>query len=393
MKVLISGGGISGLTLALCLHRQDHNALVVERSPSLRDEGYMIDFFGPGYDASERMNLLPEIEGIHYQIPHLAFLGPSGKEKFSRDYATLRRNLFGERHFNFMRGDLARLLYSKIEDLVEVRFGTEVSSFEQDEAQVSVELTDGTTDSFDLLVGADGAHSRVRELAFGKEGSFSRFLGFYTAAFVVDNLDTSEDLRDAFYTLTVPKRQVAVYPIRGDRLATFFIHGAGRRLGDFSPRTVRDELHRAYGEMGWIVPNLLEQCPHESRIYFDEVTQIEMPSWSTGRVVLAGDACGCVSLLAGQGASMAVSGAYALAEELGTLRKEEDIAAALARYEARLKPQVEKRQRAGRRMVRWFVPDNGVRLAVRDAAMRMTTSSLASLLLRYRFAWGNTEKL
>ena len=81
-------------------------------------------------------------------------------------------------------------------------------------------------------------------------------------------------------------------------------------------------------------------------MYFDEVAQIELSDWSRGRVVLVGDACGCVSLLAGQGASMAVCGA-ALAEELGAAQEgEEDITAALARYAAS-KPAVEKRQRRG----------------------------------------------
>lgn len=395
MKVLISGGGIAGLTLALRLYRNGHEPIVVERSAHLRGEGYMIDFCDPGYDASERMGILPEIEGIHYQIPRLAFLGPSGKERFSLSYATLRKNLFGGRHFNFMRGDLERLLYSKIEDRIKVRFGTSVDSLERDGAQARVKLTDGTIDSFDLLVGADGMHSRVRELAFGAEDSFSRFLGYYTAAFVVDDPKIRESLDDAFYTLTVPGRQVAVYPIRGGKLATFFIHKAERLLGDFSPETVREELYKAYGGMGWIVPQLLERCPHDrSGVYFDEVAQIEMPAWSRGPVVLVGDACGCVSLLAGTGASMAVSGAYTLAEELGTAQEGEgDIAAALARYEAKLKPPVEKRQKAGRRLARWFVPDDQVRLALRDAAMRTTTLSLASLLLRYRFVWGKPIKL
>jgi 2-polyprenyl-6-methoxyphenol hydroxylase-like FAD-dependent oxidoreductase len=89
---------------------------------------------------------------------------------------------------------------------------------------------------------------------------------------------------------------------------------------------------------------------------------------------------------------MAVSGAYTLAEELAEAR-EEGIAAALARYESKLKPPVEKRQKAGRRMARWFVADNRAILALRDAAMRTATSPLASLLLRRRFASGNTVKL
>jgi 2-polyprenyl-6-methoxyphenol hydroxylase-like FAD-dependent oxidoreductase len=236
-------------------------------------------------------------------------------------------------------------------------------------------------------------HSRVRELAFGPEDSFSRFMGYYTAAFLVEDAEIVDSLGDAFYTLTVPGRQVAVYPIGGDRLATFFIHKAQRLLEGFSPETVREELRNTYGGMGWIVPKLLEGCPYGSGLYFDKVTQIELPTWSRGSVVLVGDACWCVSLLAGQGASLAVSGAYALAQEIGVTKEEgqEDIGAALGRYEAKLKPAVQKRHKAGRRVARWFVPGDPVRLMVRDTVLRMTTSSLVSVLLRSRFALGKTR--
>ena len=392
MNVLISGGGIAGLTLALCLHRKGHQPLVVERSPHLRDEGYMIDFIGAGYDASESMGILPSLEGIHYQIPRLAFLDRAGKEKFSIGYAALRKNLFGGRHFNFMRGDLERLLYSRIKGRVQMRFGTEVESIEQDGLQVQVRLTDGTTRSFDLLVGADGVHSRTRELAFGDEGSFSRFLGYYTAAFIVDDAKIREGIDDAFYTLPVPGRQVAVYPIRGGRLATFFIHRANSLvLDNFSIESARRQLREVYGGMDWIVPELLERTPSGSELYFDEVTQIEMPSWSVGRVALVGDACQCVSLLAGQGASLAVAASFVLAKELNATPT--DVGAALARYERRLRPTVEKVQKAGRRFAKWFVPESHARLLVRDAATRMSSKPLVSLLLGRRFAWADTVKL
>jgi 2-polyprenyl-6-methoxyphenol hydroxylase-like FAD-dependent oxidoreductase len=391
MNVLISGGGIAGLTLALCLQRRGHEPLVVERSPQLRDEGYMIDFLGAGYDASEKMNILPDLERIHYQIPRLAFVDSRGKERFSVDYATLRNSLFGGRHFNFMRGDLERLLYSKIVDHVAVRFGTEVESFEQDEAEVMVKLTDGTAGSFDLLVGADGLHSHIRELAFGEERCFSRSLGYYTAAFVVDDPGMRESLGDAFYTLTVPGRQVAIYPIRGGRLAAFFIHRASRALADFGEKSARRELREEYGGMDWIVPELLARVPSRPGPYFDEVAQIEMPSWSMGRVALVGDACGCVSPLGGQGASLAMATSYVLAEELGAAPT--DIAAAMGRYERRLRPAVEKVQNAGRRFAKWFVPENHARLVVRDAATRLAANPLASLVLKHRFAWTSTTRL
>ncbi|CAN5686207.1 FAD-dependent monooxygenase [soil metagenome] len=392
MKVLISGGGIAGLTLAHGLRRHGHDPVVVERSPKVRDEGYMIDFLGPGYDTSERMGMLSELEGIHYQIPRLAFVDAVGKEKFSISYAALRKDVFGGRHFNFMRGDLERLLYSRIEGRVPVRFGTEVEALEQDEAQVDVRFSDGSTGSFDVVIGADGIHSRVRELAFGEESRFSRPLGYYTAAFVLDDPEMRRRFGDAFYTLNVPGRQVGVYPIRGGRLATLFLFKAQRRPADFSTEAARRELETVYGGMHWIVPRLLERSTH-GQVYFDEVAQIEMPSWNVGRVALVGDACQSVSLFAGQGASMAVAGAYLLAEKLVAVRDHKDITAALARYEQSLKPDIQKRQKSGRRLARWFVPDSRIRLVLQEAVWRLATRPPASLILRRQFVAGNRGKV
>jgi 2-polyprenyl-6-methoxyphenol hydroxylase-like FAD-dependent oxidoreductase len=168
MKVLVSGAGIAGLTLAFWLHRSGHEILLVEKSPSLRDEGYMIDFFGSGYDVAEKMGLLPDLEAIHYSIPRLAFVDAKGREKFSVSYAAFRR-LFGGRLFNFMRGDLERVLYAKVKGSVQLRFGITVDAFweEEEGAPAVVTFSDGTTGEFDLLVGADGVHSQVRKQAFG----------------------------------------------------------------------------------------------------------------------------------------------------------------------------------------------------------------------------------
>jgi len=80
MKILISGAEIAGLTLSFWLRLDGHDLTVVEKAPSLRDEGYMIDFFGSGYDVSERMLLLGELEKIHYPISRLAFVDANGRE-------------------------------------------------------------------------------------------------------------------------------------------------------------------------------------------------------------------------------------------------------------------------------------------------------------------------
>jgi 2-polyprenyl-6-methoxyphenol hydroxylase-like FAD-dependent oxidoreductase len=384
VKVLIVGAGIAGLTLALCLRRNGHEARIVEQAPELRDAGYMIDFFGSGYDAAERMGLLDDLAGIHYQIPRLAFVAADGRERFSIAYPTLRRRLFDDRHFNFMRGELERLLHDRLRNDVPIRFGMTVEAMRQDGERVSVQASDGSLEIVDLLAGADGVHSKVRRLAFGGPERFERFLGYHTAAAIIDD-PPAEARVDAFSILTEPRRQVGIYPIRGGRMASFFVHAADRRLEDRSTAAARRELRAEYGDLDWLVPELLRRCDRAPEIYLDEVSQIELPAWSRGRVVLVGDACQCVSLLAGQGASMAMAGAYVLAEELAR----DEVGAALVRYELRLRPSIEQKQRAGRNIAGWFVPDNGWRLAIRDIVLRASAWPLASQILKRQIAGGS----
>jgi len=389
VKILIAGAGIAGLTLAHCLERHGHHPVLVERSPGLRDGGYMLDFSGPGYDVAEKLGLLPELEAFHDDIPRMTFVDPGGKPRFSVRTAALRK-LLDDRIVNVLRGDLERLLYTKIKDRVEIRFGTEVESCAQDGQGVRATFSDGQTGEHDLLVGADGVHSRVRAMTFGPEKQFARFVGYYAAAFILDDPTLLGAAADAFYTLSEPRRQINVYPIPGGGLATLFIHRAERDLASFTSESIRRELHAAYDGIGWIVPELLARSDLAAEVYFDRTEQIELPRWSDGRVALVGDAAGCVSLLAGQGASLAMAGAYVLADELAAAGG--DLAGALARYEARVKPAVVKSQRAGRSFARWFVPDNRARIALRDLVMRLANWPVAAPLLKQSFAFGSTIK-
>lgn len=383
MRVLICGGGIAGLSLAGCLHAAGHRPVVVERAPGLRDEGYMVDFFGSGYDTLERLGLGAEVARIDYPIARLAFVDADGAERMSLPYPLLRKRLFDDRHFNFMRGDLERVLAQWIAGKVEIRYKNTVEAIDQRADGVRVTLGDGKVEDVDLVVGADGVHSHVRRLAFGDEARFSRFIGCCTAAYVVEQ-PPRDAPADAFVTLTVPGRQVAVYPIRGARCATFLVHRTPGLPSDASPAATLRALRAAYGHLGWIVPELLERAATTSSLYFDAVSQVEMPEWSRGRVVLLGDACSCVSLLAGQGASMAVAGGYVLAEELDAANA--DVGAALRRYEARLRPAIERKQAAGRRIAGWFVPETRFRLWLRDLGLRASVWPIASRIVRRRLA-------
>lgn len=384
MRILICGAGVAGLSLAGCLGRQGHDVLVVERSARLREGGYMIDFFGPGLDVAERLGLLHRLAAIHDPVERLVLADASGRERVSVRYDLLRRRLFRDRHFNFLRSDLEGVLFDTLPSRRVVQFGLTVVAVEQDRDGVRATLSDGRVIEADLLVGADGVRSWIRGLAFGAESRFVRDLGYLAVAFIIDEPPASFGIGNEIVTLTAPGHQIALYPIRQKRVATFFLRKATGPLGASSLASARREVEIHYRDFGSFVPKLLRASESTSQVYFDSVTQVVMKPWTARRVVLLGDAAQCVSLLAGQGASMAVAAAWVLAEALG--RHEGDVTAALARYEAQLRPLIVRQQRAARRMAKWFVPEGRLGLMARDWATRAAVWPVVAPILRRQLA-------
>ena len=108
---------------------------MLEQHPAPRTEGFMIDFFGPGVDAAETMNLLPALQEIHYPIAHLRFVDARGEPVAGLSYPRMRKALFADRHFNFMRGDFERVLREKAEKRATIRFGVSPSAIEQTDGE------------------------------------------------------------------------------------------------------------------------------------------------------------------------------------------------------------------------------------------------------------------
>jgi len=346
MRVLICGAGIAGAAAAWWLEHDGHEAMLLERAGGRREGGYMVDVREGGVDAVERMGLLPALRRRAVTLRELVYHHVDGGvlERLVEDGSDADRTL------SLMRQDLERELHQALDAGTTVRFGTTVETVEERQDDVRALLSDGTTATVDLLIGADGLHSRTRRLCFGPEEGFLRDLGYLTAAYVLDDAELAAELGDGLHMIEAPNRQVSAYP-RGDQVAATFTHRVpvGRPL----PTDVPAELDRLYGRLGGIVPRLLAARPGADGIYCDRVAQIEMPRWATGRVALIGDACHAMSLLTGQGTAIALSGAEALAR---SLRENDSVAEALAEYDRTRRPVTTRTQREGREFAEDFIP-------------------------------------
>jgi 2-polyprenyl-6-methoxyphenol hydroxylase-like FAD-dependent oxidoreductase len=369
-KILISGAGIAGLMLAILLKHRGYDPLVVERDHALRAEGYMMDFFGSGWDVAARMGLVPELRAIRYPIDRLEFANADGVVWESVPIDRVRRALGGN-YVYLRRSDLERILYDRAVALgVTIRFGCQITALQDSADRINITFDDGSRDAYDLAFGADGVHSRVRNLVFGEESQFERFLGGYVAAFHLDHHPF--DIGRAIKLYEETNRIAAFYPLDATRMdATYaFRHEETHVPADQRLEFVRSEFKGA----GWISEQMLDLYKKKEPIYFDSLTQIVMPHWSKGRVALLGDACGCLTLLAGQGSHMAMAGAYMITSELD--RHGGDCRAAFAAYEAKLKPAVTAKQNEAAQFARYFIPSTRSRPWVRHLFIRLMFNPL-----------------
>ncbi|MCC7190309.1 MAG: FAD-dependent monooxygenase [Anaerolineales bacterium] len=352
-KILISGAGISGLTLAYWLKKHGFSPTVIEKRPNLNNKGYMIDFYGSGFDVAEKMGLLDQLveKSSQYPVKKLEFVDNKGKPRASLNIDKFRE-LLDHRYAPLLRGDLETVIYESMKDTVPVRFGLSISNLTPQENNVDVTFDNGQNETYDLVVGADGIHSNVRKLLWGDESQFNHFLGFYVSCSVIDNFLGRQD---TFYGHFEPNMQATIFSFGKDQLTVFFAFRAEKRKVNGRAEQI-EMLAERLEHAGWIVPQLLDAAKRSDDFFFDAVAQIQLDDWHKGRVALVGDACQCLTLLAGQGASMAMAGAYLLADELH--KANGDYRIAFPAYQAKLKPEIEKRQKEARGLAGSFVPRN-----------------------------------
>ncbi|GAA3677805.1 MULTISPECIES: FAD-dependent monooxygenase [Acetobacter] len=336
-RVLISGASIAGPALAFWLAHYGFDVTVVEHASTIRTGGYPIDIRGAAIDVVERMGLLPQVRAAHINTRLMTFVDGDGNEIGAVPvYDAVGSN---ERDVELPRGTLATLLYDASRtETVRYRFNDSIETLHDDGLGVHIRFTSGISERYDIVVGADGLHSRTRRLVFGAEDQFRRDLG---CDFAIFSLQNDRGLSHGGIFHAEPGRVAGLFAVQNSqRMFGFltFVTDQG------APRDVRAQLNlirTAYADMRWEVPRLLVAMAAADDLYFDSVSQIRMPHWSKGSVVLLGDAAFAPSFRSGQGTSLALVGAYVLAGELAS---HENTAAGLEAYERNLRPFVEANQ-------------------------------------------------
>ncbi|MGW4475023.1 FAD-dependent monooxygenase [Nonomuraea sp. NPDC004354] len=339
-SVLISGASIAGPALASFLRRHGFTVTVVERAPGLRPGGQAVDVRGAALTVADRMGILSDVRSCRTHMKGMSMLDGEGNELWRSTEVALSSGRLDSDDVELLREDLSRLIHERTHEDVEYVFGDSITSLVQDEHGVHVTFERTAPRVFDLVVGADGLHSNVRRLAFGPEEQFVHHLGTYVAIFSTDNYLGLEDWQTWFNDGTTGG---AVYPVRGNTELRVNLGFEAQGPIEYDYRDVEAQKrlvaeHCAHG--GWEVPRLLKAMWDAPDFYFDSMAQVRMDRWSTGRVALLGDAGYCASPLSGQGTSLALVGAYVLADELAKAGHE----SAFAAYEARMRPFVELNQ-------------------------------------------------
>ncbi|WP_058042972.1 FAD-dependent monooxygenase [Streptomyces roseifaciens] len=328
-RVLISGASISGPALAYWLHRSGFAVTVVEKAGALRDGGYPIDVRGTAVEVVRRMGILPQLQDAHIDLRRCTFLDADGSKVASVAPSAVAGSVEGQ-DLEVRRGDLAAALHAMVRDDVEFLFGDSIDTLDQSEQGADVTFHSGQQRTFDLVVGADGMHSRTRESLFGPEEQFHHYLGYCFAIFTMPN---TFGLSREVMLWNTPGKAAALYAVGDDdELHAFLTFHQPEPPFDVlrNPDAQRNLVAAAFASAGWEVPGMVNAMRDANDLFFDTAGQIRMPHWSSGRVALVGDAAYAPSFLTGQGSSLALAGAYLLADALATDR---DHAAAFAAYE------------------------------------------------------------
>lgn len=334
LKIGIAGAGIGGLCAAIALSKQGHDVTVFEQSDGFFRVGADINLTPNAVKALDGLGVGPDIRVTAARPTHrISRQWDSGEETSRLPMSSAAEEKYGAPQLTLHRPDLLAAL-SEHFPLERVQFGKKVAALQQKGKQVTVQCTDGSEASYDVVVGADGIHSAVRKALWGEESP--RFTGIvaFRAVVPVEKVAHVPNIK-AFtkWWGPVSTSQIVTFPLNQGRDVFIFatIGQESWHLESWTTQGSVEEFKHLFADFHPDATALLNACDEvlKTALYERE----PMPQWGQGHCTLLGDACHPMLPFMAQGAGMAIEDAIVLSRALEGVGPESDVAAALLRYE------------------------------------------------------------
>ncbi len=382
MKVVVAGAGIGGLSAAIALAKAGFEVEVIERAPELREVGAGLQLSPNAMKGLEVLGVAEAASAVSCEPEALEMrIGRTGAKVFSIPMGRAARKRYGAPYLHIHRADFIEILRRAAQFAdVRLRFGARVAAYVPEAAGLKIGLDTGAIIEADLLVGADGSRSTVRKQMLGEDQA--HFTGAVAWRITVD-ADVAPDLPHAAIVWAGRGKHAVTYRVRRGELINFVGVVERDQWRDESWDQAGDpaDLVRDFGEWAPPIPDIIAAAKtcHVWALFDRD----PLPHWSSGRVVLLGDACHAMPPFQAQGAAMAIEDAVVLARCLAADGVSE---ASLKTYEKLRKPRTSKVQASARSNMGVFHRSNALTQAATYGPMKMA-NTLFPAFVRSRQDW------
>jgi 2-polyprenyl-6-methoxyphenol hydroxylase-like FAD-dependent oxidoreductase len=346
-NILISGGGIAGLTAAKLLSTQGHQVTVIDRASSFAKAGFLISLKSFGVRIMEELGLTAELQAASSPSEFVSFLEKDGQVIQHISYEKMNENI--ERSVLISRGQLHNVLYDSLKGQINVFFNTTISKLTSVGERTEVVLSDGREMEADIIIISEGLRSSTRERYFTN----ARIVDFNTL-YMGGRLQIEHSCNVGDFKIYIDvNKMLSIYPIANDEIAIqCYIHHKGD-LATMKERPA-ELLYRSFGHYGIEVTDLLNRFAEEGMMFIDKMGMVDAPDLVNGNMVLLGDAGYCPTALSGMGASLSIYGAKALSHFIN--KTPDDLRSAFNNYNGLMQPIIHKFQSNARNNANSFIP-------------------------------------
>lgn len=382
---IIAGGGIGGLTAALCLHQKGWDIQLLEQAPALTEMGAGIQISPNGMKVLKQIGIDEAVSNIAFQPDGTELrIGKTGRTIFSIPTKEIAEQRWGAPYLQIHRADLLNILATALNARAPgaVQTNAHVASYRQENGKAVAILKDGAELTGDLLIGADGIHSNIRQTMQGNDAP--RFTGNVAWRVVVPTGKLGTLLPPKTGCAWVgPGRHAVTYFLRQGKLVNLvgIVERDDWQEEGWTIQGTRKEALEDFRDFHPVIQNILDKADTHYRWALHDRKPLKQ--WTDGPIALMGDACHPMLPFLAQGAVQAIEDAWVLAEQVAN---GENIAESLRTYQALRLPRTANVQNGARANMGLFHKRGRLQQFLTYGPMKLAATFVPSYI-NHRMDW------